>query len=139
MVHRCRVFVAEDDDELRAVLAAAFRRDGHEVFEAVDGPGLVHCLIGARADGHPLGRWDVVVSDIRMPGFTGLQLLASFHNLRWDTPFILISGFADRVTEEHARRLGAAAVFSKPFDVDDLRAAVLGLAAGAEGHLSVRG
>jgi two-component system response regulator (stage 0 sporulation protein F) len=126
-LHRYRVFVAEDDDELRAVLAAVFRRDGYDVIEAIDGPDLVEHLVRARISGHPLDNQDVVVSDIRMPGVTGLQVLASFHNLHWNTPIILISGFADEETEAHARQLGAAAVFSKPFDVDDLRAAVSNL------------
>ena len=130
-VPHCRLFIAEDDDELRAVLATAFRRDGYQVIEAIDGPDLVDHLISARRTGEPLNGHDVVVSDFRMPGFSGLQVLASFHNLHWDMPFILISGFVDPETEQRARELGAAAVFAKPVDIDDLRKAVLNIVNGA--------
>lgn len=126
----CRMFLAEDDDELRAVLAAAFRRDGHEVIEAIDGPDLVDHLIKARRHPVPGEAHDVVISDLRMPGFSGLQVLSSFHNLHWRMPFIVISAFIDAQTEERARQLGAAAVFSKPVDIDDLRKAVLQVLAG---------
>ncbi|MCU0620491.1 MAG: response regulator [Gemmatimonadales bacterium] len=70
---------------------------------------------------------DIVVSDIRMPGKTGLELLAGLRRADWATPVILITGFGDRHTLAEAQRLGAAAVFDKPFDVDDLRTAVLNL------------
>ena len=123
-IHRCRVFVAEDDDELRTLLAQAFRRDGHDVIEVADGPALVECLVSVQRNGSPLDRHDVVVSDIHMPGFSGLQVLASFHNLALDTPFIVISAFADATTQEDARQMGAAAFFSKPFDIDALRVTV---------------
>jgi len=126
-VRTCRMFIAEDDHELRGLLATAFRRDGYEVIEAVDGPDLVDHLVRARQNGRPVNAFDVVVSDFHMPGFSGLNLLASFNRLQWSTPFILISAFVDAHTEQRALQLGAAAVFSKPFDLQDLRRAVLRL------------
>ena len=128
-VFSTRLFIVEDDDELRALMADAFRRDGYQVIEAVDGPDLVDHLIHAGRHGYPVNNHDVVVSDFRMPGFNGLQLLASFHNLHMSTPFILISAFIDSETEQRALRLGAVAVFSKPVDLDDLRRAVSKLVA----------
>jgi len=123
-VRICRMFIAEDDDELRAVLVAVFRKEGYEVIEAVDGPDLVNHLLSARVEGRPMNNRDVVLSDMRMPGFSGLQVLASFNHLHWGTPFVLISAFIDPDTEQQARQLGAAAIFSKPVDIDDLRLAI---------------
>ena len=64
---------------------------------------------------------DVIVSDERMPGVLGSEVLAGLREAQWPTPFILITGFGDEKTHQEAFRLGASAVFDKPFDLDDLR------------------
>jgi DNA-binding response OmpR family regulator len=111
---------------MREMVASALREDGYEVIEARDGWQLLQYLAThARAvDDNPI---DLVISDIRMPGKTGLDILAG---LRWadpSTPFILITGFGDMQTHMEARRLGASAVFDKPFDLEHLRSVVLNL------------
>jgi DNA-binding response OmpR family regulator len=119
-----RVFLAEDDAEMRQMIASALRRDGHIVLEARDGPGLLlelgHAYWGDLPDSTPT----VVVSDLRMPGRDGLAILRGLRQYDWCPPFILITGFGDRSIHEEAARLGAHAVFDKPFDLDQLRAAV---------------
>jgi DNA-binding NtrC family response regulator len=70
---------------------------------------------------------DLVISDERMPGMAGLEVLDALRRAGWPTPFILITGFGDQATHASARRLGASAVFDKPFDLDDLRKTVLQL------------
>jgi DNA-binding response OmpR family regulator len=120
-----RVLLAEDDAELRRFLATTLRRDGYEVIEAKNGDELLS-LIGSQILS-PLDRpaIDLVVSDIRMPGQSGLRVLASLRRADWGTPVVLITAFGDRETHEEARRLGAVAVFDKPFDIDDLRTVVM--------------
>jgi two-component system response regulator (stage 0 sporulation protein F) len=123
-----RVFLAEDDVELRRLIAAALRRDGHFVLEATDGVGLLlelgHAYWGDLPDPTPT----VVISDLRMPGHDGLSVLDRLRQHAWCPPFILITGFGDPDVHEQAARLGARAVFDKPFDLDALRAAVVRLA-----------
>ena len=122
-----RVFLAEDDVEMRLMIASALRRDGHFVLEARDGPGLLleigHAYWGDLPDSTPT----VVISDLRMPGRDGLAILRGLREHAWCPPFILITGFGDRAIHEEAARLGAHAVFDKPFDLDELRAAVIRL------------
>ena len=121
---RARVVVADDDTEFRRLLAWALRRDGHDVIEIADGSDLLD-FVGAslsRPDG-PLPA-DLVISDVRMPGYNGLDVLASLRDADWSTPVILITAFGNTTTHDEGQRLGAVAVLDKPFDVDELRALV---------------
>jgi DNA-binding response OmpR family regulator len=67
---------------------------------------------------------DLIVSDIRLPYFTGLEILESLQVATRRIPMILITGFPDRETHAQASRLGAECVLEKPFDLGELRAAV---------------
>ena len=128
LASRPRVVLAEDDLELRGLLASTLRRDGFEVVEATDGPDLLRVIgeeILRAQDGPGV---DLVVSDIRMPGLSGLNVLAGLRRADWSTPVLLITGFGDHQTHAEARRLGAAAVLDKPFDLDVFRSTVLDLA-----------
>ena len=62
--------------------------------------------------------YDVVVSDLRMPGLNGIQLLVECQLIRPDIPVVLISAFDDSQLEEEADRLGAYAFLHKPLDSD---------------------
>lgn len=122
-----RVLLAEDDRELRLLLATALRRDGYEVLEARDANHLLELMGDAllSSSGAPV---DVVVSDIRMPGRSGLELLAGLRRDDRATPVVLITAFGDPETHAEAYRLGADAVLDKPLDIDDLRIVVHTLA-----------
>jgi CheY-like chemotaxis protein len=67
---------------------------------------------------------DLIVSDVRMPGCTGLEVLARLRQRGLECPVLLLSAFADAETHAEARRLGARALLDKPVDLDVLRAAV---------------
>jgi len=121
---RRRVLLAEDDGPLRDLLAEVLRADGHEVVEARDGVELL-----AHIENALVRRWQradafVIVADIHMPGFGGLDVLAMLRVANCATPVILITGFGDDEVRDEARELGAVAVLDKPFALDALRAAV---------------
>ena len=61
-----------------------------------------------------------MISDIKMPGLSGLDLLDTLRRSDWAMPVILITAFGDRETHDEAIRLGAVRVFDKPFELDDL-------------------
>lgn len=115
-----RVVVADDDYELRTLIASVLRRDGYAVTEVADGYELQKFLAARRLD-RPDRPVDLVISDLRMPGRSGLDVLASLRSDDWGTPFILMTAFSNANMQNEANRLGAAAVFSKPFELDDLR------------------
>jgi len=119
-----RLLLAEDDVELRSLIATSLREDGFEVVEVADGNALVDRLADAMAADGSLDGFDLVVSDIRMPGFSALEVMTGMRRMLFRTPVVLITAFGDAKTHERARRLGAARVFDKPFDVDELCAGV---------------
>jgi CheY-like chemotaxis protein len=122
-----RVIVADDDPDMRELLASTLRHDGYEVVEIADGSELfqtVHSWL-RHGDGRGL---DAIVTDNRMPAFSGLEVLAELRSVNTKLPVILITAFGDGRTHAAARALGACAVFDKPFDVDDLRTALLNVA-----------
>ena len=118
------LLLVEDDLEMRRMLAAALRRDGHFVIEAANGDDALDWLGPGVLDGDLERIPDLVVSDIRLPYFTGLEILESLQVSTRRIPVILITGFPDRETYDHASRLGAECVLEKPFDLGELRAAV---------------
>ena len=63
--------------------------------------------------------YDLILSDLRMPALTGLEVLEFLHDLP-HPPFICMTAFGDPQTHETARKLGAAATIDKPFDLDEL-------------------
>lgn len=106
-------------------MTMALRQAGFEVIEAADGAELarwIRRVFERRVDPRAI---DLIISDHYMPAATGLDLLARLRRASWSTPFILITGFEDRVTCEEARRLGAASVIDKPLDLVELCAAAL--------------
>lgn len=109
-----RVLVAEDDEEMRRLLAQALCWKGAEVLEAADGLDLWRRFSAERHNG-----LDVVVTDVRMPGMSGLDALKAIRDVDEDMPVIVITAFGDYQTHHRARALGAV-VIDKPFDVDAL-------------------
>jgi DNA-binding response OmpR family regulator len=116
-----RLLLAEDDFDMRTLLAWSFRRIGYEVVECPDGVRLLDFLFSTDSPADP-GDFDLIVSDIRMPGVTGLEVLEGIRESKGFPPMILITAFGDRETHEKARRLGAAAILDKPFEIEDLLA-----------------
>lgn len=122
---RPRLLLAEDDLQMRQLLADALRKDGYDVIEAIDGLGLLDELAiwlidQKRRD--PAIR--LIISDIRMPGVTGLSILAGLRQAGFSAPIILMTAFGDSDTHAAAMRLGVTAIFDKPFELDELRALV---------------
>ena len=123
-----RVLLADDDDEMRRALASALRRDGYIVMEAKDGNELLEKINSSQLcsdTGVPI---DALVTDIRMPGRSGIDVLIAVRNLDPALPVVLITAFGDQETHAEARWMGADAVLDKPFDVRDLRSALMTLA-----------
>ena len=121
-----RLLVAEDEAEMRNLLAWTLRKAGYDVDVAVDGLELLvklyqSCAAVARGEAR---RWDLIISDIRMPALDGLDVLEGVASRDALPPVILTTAFGDAATHARAKRLGVAAIFDKPFDIDELVAKV---------------
>lgn len=117
------VLLAEDDEDMRSMLASVMRRDGYMVTEARDGEELISIALDLMD--HRGRKLDLIVSDIRMPGHTGLDVLRLLRGFGWDVPIILITAFGDLGTHRAAEQSGVHAVLDKPFELDDLRTLLL--------------
>lgn len=108
-----RILIVDDQDMMRDSLAATLAREGHEVMAATDGQSGVSKLEGTR--------FDLVITDLKMPKMTGIELLAEVKRLRPDTPVIVMTAFATVQTAVEAMKLGAYHYIQKPFDADEVK------------------
>ncbi len=114
-----KILLAEDDYEMRRMLAFRLRKAKYEVIECRDGYQLLDHMGNPVFEGQP-DDFDIIISDIKMPGITGLEVLEGIYQSEWFTPMILITAFGDKETHAKAEALGAAAFFDKPFDIEKL-------------------
>jgi len=118
--YRPRILLAEDDDEMRSLLALMLRKEGYQVTACPDGISLLDQLSFFFLPGQEHEEVDLIISDIRMPGVTGMEILMGAQENADFPPIILITAFGDERTHAQAEQFGAAAMFDKPFDVHDL-------------------
>lgn len=121
------ILVADDDDDLRALVTSGLEMDGHHIIPARDGVELLEYIASTLIFDERAAYPDLIVTDVRMPGFSGMSVLAGLRDQQWTTPIIVMTAFADERIRADAYRLGASAFFAKPFDLDDLRTAVINL------------
>src|SRR5437899_230520 len=111
-----RVLVVEDDAVARDLLCEILRDEGY-VVDAADTGRRAIALAGEQS-------YDLVVSDVRMEGAGGLEVLASFGARQPETPVILITAFGDVTGAMQAIQKGAYDYVSKPFNVEELKLTV---------------
>jgi CheY-like chemotaxis protein len=122
-----RILVAEDDDEMRRLLAWSLMQEGYEVTECADGIEFLDRLGRFLLPGVPV-TYDLIITDVRMPGVDALEALQAVEGAGPLPPLILISAFGDQATHHQAERLGVLAFFDKPFELDELISLVLDVA-----------
>ena len=113
---RGQVLVADDDEGMRHFVVRALRKRGFEVREACDGDEAVAALEAAPVD--------VLVSDIRMPGVNGVELLGRLAALSPGARAVLMTAYGSIDSAVEAVKKGAESYLTKPFETDDLIAAV---------------
>jgi len=114
-----RILVIDDDPDVRGSLSKILTRAGYEVVVAADGAAGIELQHKEPAD--------VIITDIFMPGVDGLQTIRQLKKEGSGVRIIAVSG-GDRTgtvdLKEHARLMGAFKVLAKPFEMDDVLAAV---------------
>src|SRR5882672_6482376 len=110
-----KILLCDDEDTLLRSLGRILRTAGHEVVTA-DGPGGFAKL--------QQERFDMVLTDIRMPGVSGFEILSAARTLAPGTPVVAMSGSAEIPDAVKAMHAGARDFLIKPFDVQTLEDAV---------------
>jgi two-component system response regulator PilR (NtrC family) len=106
------ILIVDDERSMREFLAIFLRRAGHRVEAAAGGADGVTAL-GKR-------EFDVVITDLRMPGVGGLEILAEAKRLHPETQVIVVTAFATTETAIAAMKAGAYDYLTKPFKVDEV-------------------
>jgi two-component system response regulator PilR (NtrC family) len=107
------VLVVDDEPSMRDMLQIVLRRDGYEVRTAQDGRHALESL--------QHGPVDLLLSDIRMPDMTGVDVLRAAKDLNPDIVALMMTAYASTGTAVEAMRLGAVDYLTKPFNMDELR------------------
>jgi len=113
--HKTVMFV-DDEEGVRLSWNRYLSQAGFDVTTAEDGAKAI-----TKLKSQPV---DVVVSDLKMPGVDGVQLLLWIHEERPETRFILLTGFGNEEVERRVRDLGAFDYLNKPISPDTLAAVV---------------
>jgi len=108
-----RILVVDDERSMRELLAIVLRREGYEVLLAENGRAAIDLL-----EREPV---DLLISDIKMPDLSGVDVLRAAKKIDQDILGIMITAFASTETAVEAMRLGACDYLSKPFDIDLLK------------------
>ncbi len=108
-----KILIVDDQEMMRDALAATLAREGHEVVAAADGSAAINRLQN--------GRFDLLISDMKMPKMTGIDLLAEARKLRPDMPVVLMTAFATVQNAVDAMKLGAYDYIQKPFEGDEIK------------------
>ena len=109
-----RILLAEDDDNVREFVSRALAHAGHEVVEAEDG-GLASEIVTAED-----GRFDLLLSDIKMPVMDGIALALSVAASHPNLTILLMTGFADQRERAHGLDQLIYDVIPKPFTLQAL-------------------
>jgi CheY-like chemotaxis protein len=114
------ILVVDDEPDVAELFRQQFRRDVRANRFALD-----FALSGEEALGRVARRADadliLILSDINMPGMSGLDLLPRARESRPDVPVIMITAYGDAETRRSAQAGGAAGLFVKPIDFPELR------------------
>jgi two-component system, NtrC family, response regulator AtoC len=111
-----RVLVVDDEAKMQRVLEIMLKRMGHDVACAGNGHEALAALEQAPCD--------LIISDLRMPGMTGIELLQALRAQGNDVPVIIMTAYGTIESAVEAMKLGACEYILRPFDVDVLEITV---------------
>ncbi|AAR34330.1 sigma-54-dependent Fis family transcriptional regulator [Geobacter sulfurreducens] len=111
-----RILVADDEESMRWVLSKALRKKGFTVDLARDGEEALRLIQS--------NEYDLAILDIKMPGFTGLELLDKVRELKHDLLMVIMTAEASMKNAVEAMKRGAYDYITKPFDLDVIDAII---------------
>lgn len=109
-----RILVVDDQEMMRDSLASTLVREGHEVVACGDGVAALERLRSGQ-------RIELLITDLKMPKMTGIELMAEVKKLRADLPVVLMTAFATVATAVEAMKQGAYDYIQKPFDGEEIK------------------
>ena len=112
-----RILLVDDEEGFRFAAGVALRRAGYRVEEATDGKEALRMILSARDAGDP---FRLVVTDIRMPVMSGIDLIGAIREHGVGTALCAITCFGDRALVSELAGKGCTEYLEKPFEPEDL-------------------
>jgi DNA-binding response OmpR family regulator len=111
-----RILIIEDDEEMRSLLKDLIEEEGYEA-ESIEKGTYAFTKVMKET-------FAVIITDVRMPGFSGLDILPGLKRLQPKTPVIVITAFGSEEIHRRALERGASAYLEKPIHLNELRALI---------------
>lgn len=110
---KSRILVVDDEESIREFLEIMLKKEGYEITLAEDGLRAKE-LLGKKS-------FDMVISDLQMPGMTGIELLKYVKETSPEMVFMMITAFGTTENAVEAMKMGAYDYITKPFKIDEVR------------------
>ena len=111
-----KILIVDDQFGIRILLNEVLHKEGYETYQAAN--GIQALDIVAKHDP------DLVLLDMKIPGMDGIEILKRMREGHHDIRVIIMTAYGELDMIQEAKDLGALTHFAKPFDIDDIRAAV---------------
>jgi len=111
-----RIMIIEDDEEMRSLLKDFFEEEGFETDSVSNGVDALQMF--------SKDHFDLVITDIRMPGLTGLDILPRIRRLKPETPVIVMTAYGSDDVRRRAFERGATTYLEKPIQLSKLRSVI---------------
>ncbi len=108
--------IVDDQFGIRILLNEVFNKEGYQTFQAANGIQALD-IVNKHAP-------DLVLLDMKIPGMDGIEILKRMKVIDPDIRVIIMTAYGELDMIQEAKNLGAITHFAKPFDIDDIRAAV---------------
>ncbi|MFQ5561821.1 MAG: sigma-54-dependent transcriptional regulator, partial [Nitrospinota bacterium] len=111
-----KILVVDDEKSMREFLRIMLEEDGYRVKDAGNGSVAIHLIQGEE--------FDLIISDIKMRGIGGIDILSEAKKKQPNTPVIMITAFSSTDTAVQAMKLGAYDFITKPFNVEQIKLSI---------------
>jgi CheY-like chemotaxis protein/anti-sigma regulatory factor (Ser/Thr protein kinase) len=110
------ILVVDDDEQIREILADMLAMDGHEAVTCADGPSALQTLEHRE--------FDLMITDLGMPGMSGLELSGEAHRQHPELPIAMITGWGTQLNEDEISHKGIKTILAKPFHLKDVKSLI---------------
>ena len=111
-----KILIVDDQYGIRILLNEVFQKEGYQTYQAANGFQAIDIVLNDRPD--------LVVLDMKIPGMDGIEILKRMKVIDPEIRVIIMTAYGELDMIQEAKDLGAITHFAKPFDIDDIRAAV---------------
>ncbi|MCM3726722.1 two-component system response regulator (stage 0 sporulation protein F) [Neobacillus bataviensis] len=111
-----KILIVDDQFGIRILLNEVFQKEGYQTFQAANGVQALEIVTNHQPD--------LVLLDMKIPGMDGIEILKRMKVIEPEIRVIIMTAYGELDMIQEAKDLGALTHFAKPFDIDDIRAAV---------------